>query len=119
MKKILSFGYDTERPYGFWAETNKGKDFRNKQLEFIKKLNKMLDSNNCPRTFFILGDYLFRCLDNFDKKTLREIYNSENLLIEIQQHSFSYQIFRNLGRDDKKHYLYLIFAKMFPMQIKF
>ena len=52
--KILSFGYDTERPYGNLADTEKGRAFRQKQLVFVRKLNGMFEEQNCPRTFFIL-----------------------------------------------------------------
>lgn len=100
---ILSFGYDTERPYGEWAKTGEGKDFRKKQINFIQKLTNLLDKENVPRTFFILGNYLDLCLEEFSKEELRKIYNKDNFLNDLQQHSYSHQVFRKIeGREDKK-----------------
>src|SRR3989338_9881082 len=100
--KILSLGFDTERPYGELAITPKGDDFRKRQVGFVQKINQVYDSEEVPRTFFILGHYLDSCLRNFDEDFLRLVYNRLNPLVEIQQHSYSHPIFRAVkGREDK------------------
>lgn len=93
---LLALGYDTERPYGALAETEEGKKLRKRQLAFVQKLIETLDSEAVPRTFFILGNYLERCLDDYTKDDLREIYDKKNPLNEIQQHSYSHPVFRHI-----------------------
>lgn len=102
-QKYLSFGYDTERPYGELALSEPGSELRKKQIDFIRKLNTMFDQEGVPRTFFILGHYLESCLNDYDTDSLREIYNRNNPLLEIQQHSYSHPILRPIkGREEKK-----------------
>ncbi|HYD03350.1 MAG TPA: polysaccharide deacetylase family protein [Alphaproteobacteria bacterium] len=101
-KKILSFGYDDERPYGNLADTDKGREFRSRKMDFMEQLNQMFDDYNCPRTFFILGQYLDKCTETVNISRLREIYNKDNSKIDIQQHSYSHPAIRKIaGRDDK------------------
>ncbi len=100
-QKVLSLGFDTERPYGNFAYTPEGKDLRKKQIEFVAKINEEYDKLGAPRTFFILGHYLDASLDEFSQEHLQQIYDKSNLLIELQQHSYSHLIFRPIkGRDD-------------------
>lgn len=101
MSVKLSLGYDTERPYGNWAQTPEGDAFRQKQIEFVKKMSAFLDSEHVPRTHFILGHYLDSCQRTFSKEELREIYNKDNLFMELQQHSYSHPIFRPTQEGDK------------------
>ncbi len=97
----LSLGYDTERPYGEWAETEKGKEFRLKQIDFVRKMNGVLNLAGVPRTHYILGNYLERCTDTMSIKDLREVYDVNNSLMELQQHSYSHPIFRPTKEGDK------------------
>ena len=53
----------------------------------------MFDQKGAPRTFFILGHYLESCLNKYDIDSLQEVYDRNNPLVEIQQHSYSHQIF--------------------------
>ncbi|MDE3742516.1 polysaccharide deacetylase family protein [Maribacter polysaccharolyticus] len=102
-RKYLSFGYDTERPYGEFAQTKIGSELRKKLMGFIRKLNGMFDQEDVPRTFFILGHYLEACLTDYDIDALREVYHKDNPLIELQQHSYSHPIIRKIkGREEKK-----------------
>lgn len=93
---LLALGYDTERPYGALAETEEGKKLRKRQLAFVRKLIETLDSEAVPRTFFILGNYLERCLDDYSCDDLKEIYDKGNSLNELQQHSYSHLVFRHI-----------------------
>ena len=97
----ISLGYDTERPYGSWAETSEGDAFRQKQLMFVRSLSQFLDSEHVPRTHFILGNYLDCCQRTVSKEELGEIYGKENTLMELQQHSYSHPIFRPTQESDK------------------
>lgn len=97
----LSLGYDTERPYGKLAETLEGDVFRGRQIAFVQKLSSFLDTEKIPRTHFILGNYLDCCQRTFSKEALREVYNKDNLLLELQQHSYSHPIFRPTQEGDK------------------
>ncbi len=93
----LSLGYDHERPYGSLANTAEGRDFRLRQHDFIVRLCDLLDKEQVSRTFFILGDFLERCLDSFSVETLRAVYPNTNLN-EIQQHSYSHKVFRQVPK---------------------
>ena len=91
MKNIkLLLEYDIERPYGKIAETEEGRQLRRRFLYFDRFLNQTLDKLVVPRTFFIIGHYLDRCLDDFSREQLGAIYDSSNQLIEIQQHTYSH-----------------------------
>ena len=102
----LSLGYDTERPYGKWAETPEGDAFREKQIAFVREMSQFLNSEHVPRTHFILGNYLDCCQRTFTQKELREIYTEDNQLMEIQQHSYSHrqrQPDANTPRNAQRH----------------
>ncbi len=90
----LSIGFDVERPHGQFAETKDARKVRKTQIAFIRKLIGMLDDYEVPRTFFILGNYLEKCLADFSKKELQEVFNKNNLYNEIQQHSHSHNMIR-------------------------
>lgn len=91
MAKVkLAFGYDDERPYGKLAETEAGRALRRKNLAFVQKLVQFFEKRRIPRTFFILGDYLERCLEKFSIGGLRTIYAPQSPLMDIQQHSYSH-----------------------------
>ncbi len=92
----LAFGYDDERPYGQLADTEAGLDLRRRNLFFVRKLMEFFDSKKLPRTFFILGQYLDRCLDTFSKQQLREIYVYGRYMCELQQHSYSHPLIKPL-----------------------
>lgn len=102
-KFYLSIGYDDEKPYGKLAESPEGKIIRERNLLMSKKIIETLDTIGAPRTFFILGNYLERCLDDFSMDYIREIYCPKNKLTEIGQHTYSHCIVKNIfGREDKK-----------------
>src|SRR3989344_1516700 len=97
----LSLGYDTERPYGKWAETKEGDAFREQQIAFVRKMSTFLDSEKVPRTHFILGNYLDFCKRTLTKDEIRGVYDKNNPLMELQQHSYSHPIFRPTQEGDK------------------
>ncbi|MFH0869482.1 MAG: polysaccharide deacetylase family protein [archaeon] len=93
----LSFGYDTERPYGQLALTPEGEAFRTRQVKIVRDLIKTFDFEGVPRTFFILGQYLERCQPQFSAERLRDIFSPEkHPLNDVQQHSYSHPIFRKI-----------------------
>jgi len=98
----IAFGYDDERPYGKLALTEKGKDLREKNLRFVAELIKFFIEKRIPCTFFILGQYLEYCIDEFSVRDLREIYRPENSLIDIQQHSYSHPPLKPLPEDKNR-----------------
>ncbi|MFW9997540.1 MAG: polysaccharide deacetylase family protein [Candidatus Odinarchaeota archaeon] len=104
MSKVkLSLGFDVERPHGSFTESKKSIDVRKRQITFIKKLSKLLDEEEVPRTFFILGNYLEKCLDDFSTEELRKVYDHDNKLNEIQQHTYGHPMIRNIKeRADKQ-----------------
>lgn len=102
-QKFLSFGFDTESPYGTFASTIEGKDLRKRQIELVQRINQVFDNHDAPRTFFILGAYLDACLEDNSPSELREIHNKNNPLVEIQQHSFSHLIFRIIKGKEGRH----------------
>jgi len=100
---LLSIGYDTEKPYGELARTAEGSAMRREQIRFDKRLIEELDSLGAPRTFFMLGDYLQVAAREYSHDELRAVYNPCNPLSDIQSHTYSHCVVRNIsGRDDKK-----------------
>ena len=95
---ILSLGYDTERPHGAFAESPStrmaARQTRSAQLSYISRLNAQLDKMRVPRTFFMLGHFLERCLDDYTQDQLLDIFAPTNPLVDIQQHSHSHPIIR-------------------------
>ena len=100
-KVILSLGFDTERPYGVMADTEEGRVFRAKQLDFVKSLSNTLDFEGVQRTFFILGEYFDKCLNesggDYSSEDLKSIFMSHTYLAEIQQHSYSHHIIKEIA----------------------
>jgi hypothetical protein len=93
MQKLsLSLGFDTERPYGPWAETPDGAAFRKRQLAFIDTMNEKFDAAEVPRTHFILTAYLDGCRKAIGKTLLRKRFDTKNHLQDLQQHSHSHGI---------------------------
>lgn len=98
----IALGYDTERPYGALSRSPRGVEFRERKLAFVQKLTGLLDAEEIPRTFFLLGDFLDHCLDHYTHEQLREIFSPHNPLNDLQQHSYSHDAFRPIpGRPDK------------------
>jgi peptidoglycan/xylan/chitin deacetylase (PgdA/CDA1 family) len=96
----LSFGYDTERPYGRFADSPEGKEFRKNQLDYLFRLKEIARREEISRTYFILGHYMEKCLDDFSLETIREIFDKDDILTDLQQHTYSHPVFREIhGRD--------------------
>lgn len=93
----LSFGYDTERPYGTWARGPEGARMREAQLAMVERLNAALDDLDAPRTFFLLGDYLEQCARAVPVERLRSLYDPHHPLIDVQQHSYSHPSVRPIA----------------------
>jgi|GEM_PF-4386292 len=99
----LSFGYDTERPYGRFAGSPEGKEFRKRQLDYLFRMKETAGREEISRTLFILGHYLEKCLDDVGLNTIREIFDKEDTLMDLQQHTYSHPVFREIyGRDNKE-----------------
>lgn len=99
----LSFGFYSEMPYGKLAETNVGKEARIKELDITSRINHLFDSFKASRTYFMLGDFLEKSKAHVGEESLKEIYNVENPLIEVSQHTQTHVIFRAISRrNDKK-----------------
>ncbi|MBU1051162.1 MAG: hypothetical protein KJ718_01265 [Nanoarchaeota archaeon] len=86
----LLWGFDTERPYGEIVNTEDGAIERRANLEFIMKLNGLMDTHEAGRTFFILGDYLEKSAAQLGQEYLRVVFQPSNPLIEICQYSYSH-----------------------------
>lgn len=99
----LLFGFDTERPYGPQAKTDEGKAEREANLELIARMNSRMDKNGAGRTFFILGEYLEASAEQVGNEYLRQVFNPQNELIEIGQHTYSHVTVAPIAtRPDKK-----------------
>jgi peptidoglycan/xylan/chitin deacetylase (PgdA/CDA1 family) len=98
----ISIGFDVERPHGEFTNLKTATKVRQKQLTFTRKIIKLLDENEVPRTFFILGNYLDKSLEDFSIEELQEVFNKDNPLNEIQQHSYSHIMFRSIQERPEK-----------------
>lgn len=91
-KRYLSLGLDDERPYGALAESDKGRTFLNEKIDFLKRMNERFDAESIPRTHFLLGAYIEAARAKLGETVLRAIYNRENPLLDIQQHTYSHGV---------------------------
>ena len=99
----LLFGYDTESPYGEKAFTEEGAKEREITLNTVSKLNSLFDKYNVSRTFFLLGSFLDSTYSIKGKQQLKQIFDSNNNLVDLQQHSYSHVPFRKIvTRPDKE-----------------
>jgi len=90
----LSFGFDDERPFGQLAKTDKGAEFRKKKMAFLKRFMDTFDTEEIPRTLFILGDYLNNCQLDVAPGELEDIYLRP--LNDIAQHSYSHGMIKRI-----------------------
>ena len=101
MKVSYLLGFDTEAPYGDEAHTEKGAIERERTVSVVKKLNTLLDGKNITRTHFLLGSFLVDLERVLGTEEVRQLFNSD--LIDVQQHSYSHNPFREIPtRPDKK-----------------
>lgn len=102
-RKILSLGFDDERPYGDLARTQEGQEYRLKKLDFIHRMNVTLNREGVPRTHFILGDYIDQCVEHVGEKFVQDVYyltfdedgnnkGTKEGLLELQQHTYSHLV---------------------------
>ncbi len=89
--KIL-YGFDTERPWGPDArkDPEKAKAEREANLGLISIMGDLMNKYNAGRTFFILGDYIDLCEESLGKEHLRQVFQFENNLVEIGQHTYNH-----------------------------
>ncbi len=92
----LLFGYDTEAPYGDFSESEKGLALRETTLRVVTQVNDLFDRYELNRTFFLLGDFLERTVRAEGKERVKDVFNSENPFIDLQQHSYSHVPFRSI-----------------------
>ncbi|MFC1729985.1 polysaccharide deacetylase family protein [candidate division KSB1 bacterium] len=103
----VQLGFYVERPYGnAFSEEEKGR-IRKKGFEAIKRINNLCNKHNISRTFFILGDYLeqaYRTLGELKGEgILREIFETDNTMVDIGQHAYSHRPFLEIPtRPDKE-----------------
>lgn len=96
-------GFDTEAPYGEFFYSEKGKVLKEKTLSTVGKMNVLLDSYNVSRTYFLLGDFLEKLSNEFSSEELKNIFDSNNELVDLQQHAYSHNVFKKINiRPDKK-----------------
>ncbi|MBS3159319.1 polysaccharide deacetylase family protein [Candidatus Woesearchaeota archaeon] len=95
--------FDSERPYGKSGETLNGMKQRLENLGVVAALNEYCGTNKIPRTFFVLGSMLEQAeRQGIDSKALRQIYNIEDSLVEIANHSYSHPTIARLERRPDK-----------------
>lgn len=102
MAVFLSFGYDTEAPYGDKAATPEGAEIRRQNIETVRALNELFDTEGIPRTHFILGNWLEHCRADHSQEQLQNLFTGSPGL-EVGQHSYSHQTIKEVpGQPDRK-----------------
>lgn len=96
------FGIDSERPFGSDAFTENGKKERVENLDIISRINTLMNTFSASRTFFVLGDYLDQSVNNLGREYLAQVFQSDNKLVEIAQHTYSHPVIAHIKtRPDK------------------
>ncbi|CAN2044510.1 putative Polysaccharide deacetylase family protein [Candidatus Magnetomoraceae bacterium gMMP-1] len=91
MKNLyILISFDVESPYGKYGLSDAGRQERIFNLAYIENLSNLLNSYKIKRTYFILGDYLLQGKEQLGKKYLKKVFEPENPLIEIAQHTYSH-----------------------------
>ena len=101
MPHFLSLGFDDERPYGNLAETQVGKDFLNRKIDFLGRMNEAFDAAAIPRTHFLLGAYIEAARSSLGEEVLQAMYPATNPLLDLQQHSHSHGVYEPLAGVEK------------------
>ncbi|MBU1975650.1 MAG: polysaccharide deacetylase family protein [Nanoarchaeota archaeon] len=91
MTKVL-LGLDTEVPYGPRALTEEGRHLRRDNHGLIARLQDITNKFDAGRTFFILGDYLEKAAQELSPEMLRRLFEPDNHLVEIGQHTYNHVI---------------------------
>lgn len=97
-------GFYTEAPYGPFAQTREGQEMLKSTIGIVQKINRLFDNYKIPRTYFLLGMFLEACERSLGTTAIKQIFDSSNPLIDLQQHGYSHHPFRKIiSRPDKSH----------------
>ena len=103
MAVTILYGFDTERPYGPNGAGEDGKRQRMNNLSVVSRINELLDKSDAGRTFFILGTYLDQSVEQLGSAYLRQVFATDNPLVEIAQHTYSHPVMADIAtRPDKR-----------------
>jgi len=88
------YGFDTERPWRPNArrDLTKADGERERNLDAVARIGSLMDSYGAGRTFFILGDYIELSEGVVGGDHLRQVFQPENPLVEIGQHTHNHVI---------------------------
>jgi peptidoglycan/xylan/chitin deacetylase (PgdA/CDA1 family) len=94
---FLLIGFDTERPYGKYADSIEGFREREENFQYINKLGDLFDQYKARRTFFILGEYLEKSSSFYSESEIRKIFHCSGTLVDIQQHTYTHSLVQPLN----------------------
>lgn len=93
MKTVsILISFDVESPYGAYGLTDAGKKEHEQNFVYMKQIRERLNALNIKRTYFILGDHLFQQREMFGNEELKNIFEPDNPLSEIAQHTYTHGV---------------------------
>ena len=89
-------GFDCDRPRGSFISSSKGQKMANQKILSLEEINKILEKEKIPRTYFICGSFIESMVYNFGLERIKKAFNSKSKLVEIADHSYSHKIVKKI-----------------------
>ena len=98
----VMIGFDCDRPRGSFISSHKGQKMANQKILSLETINKVLEREKIPRTYFLCGNFVESMVYNFGSERIRKAFNPKSKLVEIADHSYSHKIVKKIEtRPDK------------------
>jgi len=85
---FVLISFDVESPYGEYGLSPEGQKERLSNFDYILQVRNLMNRAHIKRTCFILGDYLVQGLAQCGEQVLKNLFEPQNPLVEIAQHTF-------------------------------
>lgn len=116
---IVMLGFDCDRPRGEFIFSKEGNIMAERKFKSINKISCQLKKLKIPRTYFICGQFLESMSKRFGAKSLQNIFDVKNDLVEIGDHTYSHSIVKSISsRPDKTPSSYSKIKKEFFINTK-
>ena len=99
---VLMLGFDCDRPRDAFIVSKEGSEMAERKINSIQQISNVLNKLKLPRTFFICGHFLRSMNYKYGSEKLKNIFDIENKLVEIADHSYSHNVLKKIvTRPDK------------------
>jgi len=92
----VMIGFDCDRPRGSFISSDKGQEMANQKISSLETINRILEKERIPRTYFICGSFIESMSNNFGSERVKNAFNPNSKLVEIGDHSYSHKIVKKI-----------------------